>query len=319
MKDFTMSRGATTTRASPFGPWTIGIAIVALALTSASADTTPRAGAVDPRVRTVAFRANDVVAIEGRYGFLTMIELSEDERIENVAVGDSLAWQVVPSRSAHMLFLKPVEANAATNLAVVTDRRTYAFALSARPAVHGRGGAPTRDGVYRVVFRYPEEEARRAELIAARARAELLARDRDAAAIQAAATTPQDWNVAYRWQGDRSVRPKIVLDDGRFTYFQFAAHAESPALFAIEEDGEETLVNYVVRGPYTIVERLAPGWRVRAGAHAARATNTRWRRDPTPGAIAPPTRIAVRDAPAVVEVVTTTPQRTRAPAPRRRR
>lgn len=292
---------------------------IVVAMAPASADTTPRAGAVDPRVRTVAFRANDVVAIEGRYGFLTMIELSEDERIENVAVGDSLAWQVVPSRSAHMLFLKPVEANAATNLAVVTDKRTYAFALSARPAARGRNGAPSRDGVYRVVFRYPEEEARHLELAAARARADVLARDRDAAALQAAANTPQDWNVAYRWQGDRSLRPKIVLDDGRFTYFQFAAHAESPALFAIEEDGEETLVNYVVRGPYTIVERLAPGWRVRAGAHAARASNTRWRRDPTQGAIAPPVPIIVRDAPKVVEVVTSTPPRVTPPTRARRR
>ena len=107
----------------------IATSIVAAALATfailsepiAAADTVPRAGAVDPRVRTVAFRQNDVVAIEGRYGFLTMVELSEDERIENVAIGDSLAWQVVPSRSAHMLFLKPVEANAATNLAVINS------------------------------------------------------------------------------------------------------------------------------------------------------------------------------------------------------
>ncbi|TPW01527.1 MAG: type IV secretion system protein VirB9, partial [Alphaproteobacteria bacterium] len=169
-----------------------------IAISAARADTAPRPGAADPRVRTVAYRANDVVAIEGRYGFLTMIELSEDERIENVAIGDSLAWQVVPSRSAHMLFLKPVEQNASTNLAVVTNRRIYAFALSARNPASSRSGAPTRDGVYRVIFSYPEEEARRAGIAAARARMEAIARDREATAIAAAATSPTDWNVDYR-------------------------------------------------------------------------------------------------------------------------
>ena len=77
---------------------------VALALAlacgaTASVETAPRAGIVDPRVRTVAIWQNDVVAIEGRYGFLTMIELSEDERIENVAIEDSLAWRPSAARA----------------------------------------------------------------------------------------------------------------------------------------------------------------------------------------------------------------------------
>lgn len=270
--------------------------IVGLLTAQAHAETAPRPGPVDSRVRTVAYRPNDVVAIEGRYGFLTMIELSEDERIENVAIGDSLAWQVVPSRSAHMLFLKPVEQNAATNLAVVTNRRTYAFSLSARPVTRNRSGAPVRDGLYRVIFRYPEEEARQAELAAARARVEALARDREATAIRAASTTPTAWNMHYRMHGDRGARPKIALDDGRFTYFQFAANAEIPAVFAIEEDGAETLVNYVVKGPYVVVERLAPAWRLRAGENTARISNPRWRRDTAPGVVVPPSPIRVRDA-----------------------
>lgn len=275
------------------------LACALLLATPAFADTAPRPGVVDPRIRTVAFRPNDVVAIEGRYGYLTMVEFAPDERIDNVAIGDSLAWQVVPSRSAHMLFLKPMEANAATNLAVVTDKRTYAFALSARTAARNARGAPTRDGVYRIIFRYPEDEARAAELAAARARVEAMARDRAAAAIRVADTTPANWNMGYRLSGAAALKPKVVLDDGRFTYFQLPAQAESPAIFAVEADGEETLVNYVVRGPYTVVERLAPAWRLRAGRSAARVVNTRWRSDPAPGAVAAPQQIVVRDAPPV--------------------
>jgi type IV secretion system protein VirB9 len=265
-----------------------------VALGAAHADQTPRPVAADARVRTVAYRADDVVSIEGRYGYLTMIELAADERIENVAIGDSLAWQVVPSRSAHMLFLKPVEANAATNLAVVTNRRTYAFALSARAPQRTRSGAPGADGLYRVIFSYPEEEAHRAALVAARARADIIARDRAASAIEAAQRSVR-WTTAYRMRGDRDVRPKTAVDDGRFTYFQFARNAEIPAIFAIEEDGAETLVNYVVRGPYVVVERLAPAWRLRAGKEDARIDNRRWRHDPEAGSTVAPTPVIMRD------------------------
>jgi type IV secretion system protein VirB9 len=63
-----------------------------------------------------------------------MIEFGPDERIENVAIGDALAWQVTPNRGANLLFVKPVELAVATNMTVVTDRRRYAFELSASRA-----------------------------------------------------------------------------------------------------------------------------------------------------------------------------------------
>src|SRR5205085_7069271 len=79
------------------------------------------------------------------------IRFSEDEHIENVAIGDSTKWQVTPNKRANLLFVKPLADRAVTNMTVVTDRRTYLFDLVASPTA--------RDPLYVLSFKYPAEEA----------------------------------------------------------------------------------------------------------------------------------------------------------------
>ena len=74
------------------------------------------------------------------------IRFGDDELIENVAIGDSNAWQVTPNKRANLLFVKPLADRATTNMTVVTDARTYLFQLS--PGSVG-------DAPYTVRFRYP--------------------------------------------------------------------------------------------------------------------------------------------------------------------
>ena len=82
------------------------------------------------------FDPDEVVQLRGALGWQIMIEFGSDERIENVSIGDSLAWQVTPNKRARNLFLKPLMKNATTNMTVVTDRRRYAFSLETT-AAHG--------------------------------------------------------------------------------------------------------------------------------------------------------------------------------------
>ena len=84
--------------------------------------------------------------LRGWFGYQLMLEFEPDERIENVSIGDALGWQVTPNRRANLLFLKPVDRTAATNMTVVTDKRRYAFDLvvatrQAPPGRHGLCGA----------------------------------------------------------------------------------------------------------------------------------------------------------------------------------
>ena len=60
----------------------ISLAIVPLALVAS-----PALSAPDARLRSVHYQANQVVSVQGRLGFQSMIEFAPGEEIENVAVG----------------------------------------------------------------------------------------------------------------------------------------------------------------------------------------------------------------------------------------
>jgi type IV secretory pathway VirB9-like protein len=90
--------------------------------------------AADSRLATHQYNPDEIVRLEGKLNVQTTIAFGEDEKIENVAVGDSDSWQIMPNRRADLLFIKPLSQNARTNMTVVTDRHTYFFDLVASPA-----------------------------------------------------------------------------------------------------------------------------------------------------------------------------------------
>ena len=250
------------------------VILAAVALTAATllgagevhASQTPRPGAVDPRIRTVDYNPDQVTLLRGYFGYQMMLEFAPDERIENVSIGDALAWQVTPNRRANLLFLKPIAPDAATNMTVVTDRRRYAFELSARKAVPGRSA----DMAFVVRFIYPPEPV---QLVVA-------------AAPPPPPAPPERRNTAYTYTGSRGSLPSLVFDDGQFTYFQWPESAPTPALFLLGPDGTESLANFGVHDGYIVVEQLAPRFLLRNGTDVTTVINEGWR-EPAPGPTAP--------------------------------
>lgn len=243
----------------------LGLTLAAAGGVNASQRPVP--GAADPRIRTVDYNPDEVVLLRGYFGYQLMIEFALDERIENVSIGDALAWQVTPNRKANLLFLKPVSGEAATNMTVVTDRRRYAFELSARRPTGPR--AP--DMAYVVRFIYPPEP---------------VAVVMDAEPPPPPPPPPEKRNVAYTYTGSRASLPSQVFDDGQFTYFQWPETAPTPALFMLSTSGSESIVNYVVRDGYVVVEQLAPRFVLRNGAEVTTVINEGWR-EPLPEVTAP--------------------------------
>jgi len=218
---------------------TIALLLIAIAV-PAAAQVQPAFGEGDPHLQTVDYNAGQIVQLRSAPGFQLMVELSPDEQVQSVAVGDSAAWQVSVNKEGDRLFLKPVQANAITNMTVVTSVRVYAFDLLAT-------SGPTVDMPYTVQFRYP--------------------------APTPAATDPQYVDVSaasrrlshYRVSGDRWLRPQSVSDDGQHTYISWAKGSPIPAVYASDRFGEEILLNgmmgtddvYVVDGaPQNLVFRI---------------------------------------------------------------
>jgi type IV secretion system protein VirB9 len=230
-----------------------------LAAGPAIAESLPSAGRYDGRMKQVAYNRSDVVKVIGHYGYSTDIEFAMGESVQNIAIGDSLAWEVAPA--GNHLFVKPREDDAVTNMTVVTNKRVYQFALDAR---HG-SGSKDRSMYFQVRFSFPDEDA-------ARAKAELDARVAKSEAIRMQSALkitnlPTNWN--YYACGTRTVRPTEVYDDGRFTFMRFPGAQEIPAIFTINADGSESIVNGAMSGDQYVVQITARRFVLRHGKSVA--------------------------------------------------
>ena len=240
----------------------IPAAFLALALFS-----TPALAQSDGRLQTVHYEADKVVSVKGRLGFQSMIEFGQGESIENVAVGDSAAWQVTPNKRANLLFLKPLMGKAQTNMTVVTDQRVYLFDLSVAPA----GNTP----LYNLRFTYgaPRPTAPQQRI----AYPQLLAN----AAAPAPAVAHPKLNYDWKRKGDKEILPARYYDDGRALYLQWKAGAPMPALFERDQKGREGLINYRLQGQFIVVDEVPNTLVMRLGKKTAVLINRNPPKQPT--------------------------------------
>ncbi|MBB3238257.1 P-type conjugative transfer protein VirB9 [Phyllobacterium endophyticum] len=232
----------------------MGAALVGFSLMGgaihAIAEVAPRRGAADPRVRTVIYNSANVVSVDASHGVSTMIVLGDAEKIETVAVGDSLSWKIEPNKRGNIIFLKPVEAKTTTNMNVVSDKHVYTFILRAHAESEG-------DQTYMVKFRYPDEEAD----VKLLAEAQRLVSEPNRDNFQF-----QDTNTNYSFRGDGELKPKNAFDDGVKTWFRF--EGDIPAIFIVEGGKREILANFRREGDYIVVDKIAKQWMLRRADYA---------------------------------------------------
>lgn len=187
-------------------------------------------------------------------GRVTDIALQPGEQLVSVSAGDTVRWIIGDTESGsgadrrvHVL-VKPSRVDLRTNLVINTDRRSYHLELSATPSTW----------LASVAWEYPQDLVH-----ALRARSE-------------ATPAPVEDGIAlerlrfrYAISGDTpSWRPLRVFDDGRQVFIQFPAaigQGELPPLFVVGAQGDAQLVNYRVRSPYLIVDRLFSAAELRLG------------------------------------------------------
>lgn len=191
----------------------------------------PRGGSYDARVRFIDYNPAEVVKLVGHYGFSTHIQFSSSESVQQIAMGDKNAWDVAPVDNH--IFIKPTSDEAFTNMTVVTSRRVYNFELDAHWSQNQANPRPN-DMMFQINFRYPDE-------IAARAAAEAEAQEVQSRLNGTTDPEAQNWN--YWATGSQEVTPSRALDDGRFTYLTFSNNREMPAIYVVNPDGSESLVN----------------------------------------------------------------------------
>jgi type IV secretion system protein VirB9 len=226
---------------------------------------------ISPNIRYVDYNPDAVLRLTGYTGYQMSLEFEAGEKIETVGIGDSSGWQVTPNGAATVMFLKPVGLPRTTNMSIVTNQRRYNLELVA----HSGAKVPQSQIIYAVRFRYPQNAA--AVSVQTPAAAPLIT------------TPPEQWNRAYTYDGAKGNVPEQVFDDGKATYFRFATGTSTPAIFSITPDSGESIVNFAVRGPYVVVEQVAPQFVLRQGKDVTFIFNDAYAA-PTPGIDAPKPR-----------------------------
>ncbi|TIW66881.1 MAG: conjugal transfer protein TrbG, partial [Mesorhizobium sp.] len=222
-------------------------AIFAAILTHAHAAQTPRPGSLDSKVTSVVYQQNNVVKVAATYGISTMIIFDEDEKFETISLGDTESWQVSPSEKGNILFVKPIAKNVATNLNIVTTKRIYFIELHDFAPDAGKK-------VFGVRFLYPDKDLN----AALRKEAEHRASHPNVSNIDKA-----NVNIDYSFSGDPSLKPSMIFDDGKKTFFKFSGRM--PAIFAVNSDFSETLRNFRKEGEYLVVDGVATQYTLRDG------------------------------------------------------
>lgn len=222
----------------------------------------------DDRLVERAYDKDEVVHIAGKAGVQATIEFGKGEAIENVAVGDSQAWQITPNKRADLLFVKPLEATARTNMTVVTNRHTYFFDLVA---------SPKAKPLYMLRFTYEDEPeaapgAVPGQMMAALDPTEQALAQGDPSALPA---DPASLNFAWKKAGSARLLPSRVYDDGVATYLLWPELAPVPAILVKNEKGQEGPVNYAVRGATIVIADVPDTIILRSGKASAELQNSR--------------------------------------------
>lgn len=200
-----------------------------------------------------------------------IVELEPGEVVVDAPIaGDQVRWLISASRAGPggkttLIVVKPQFCDVTTNLVVPTDRRIYDVTLDSPPCRGGSALNPQQSYVRHVRFTY----ASAPRLLGA-------GEPSDPGSVQSSAlgengsqtvtdgagraVTNRDYRVVRRRRGpfglfgrrpiDFPWTPASLHDDGAHLTIELppvARHQAAPALYALEDDGSRTLVNYVVR------------------------------------------------------------------------
>jgi type IV secretion system protein VirB9 len=237
----------------------LGAVAITIAPHPAFAAETPVPGPKDARVRNVNYDPDQVVTVVGSFRHAIEIQFGPGETVTQAALGDTISWQIAPV--GNIVFLKPREKAGGTNLIVVTNAngspRTYHFNLT----------LGTGEAMYGIRFHYPREERAMAALQVQLAQAQA------ARAVETNITTSAldhaviegTRNMNYTVQGDSSLQPTEISDNGEFTVLRYPGHADIPSIFAVDVDGTETIVPYDVREDFVVIHAVYRQLRLRRG------------------------------------------------------
>ena len=197
----------------------------------------------DTRVKTLVYNPNSVFDLKVHHKYQSYIQLSKNEIIKRIAIGDGASWRIVPA--GNKIFIRPLESNARTNLIIDTNKFSYTFDLIALESIK------IKDMTYIVRFYYPDDN----DFFEKDTSVELLEDKIISSKYKLSKNKGEKVNHNYSFHGHEELKPIDVFDNGKLTFFKFADL--TPKIFIVKKDGSEystEMISYedfiVINGVY---------------------------------------------------------------------
>lgn len=236
-------------------------------ISKSPAPTPPAAATGDkvPGTKTVQYTSRDVVKINAKVRFTTIIVLPPKERILDFIVGDREMWVVEGNQN--FAYVKPAKEGTMTNLNLLTAAgNIYTFVLVEVSEL--RNAQPDLK-----VFILPKEEAMisatqaprfvpaeeleayRKQLELAQAETQRIKNSTDAIVEQELAKQIESLHFFYKFQPEKGpFHVSAIYTNEKFTFIE-AKPDETPTLYEIK-DGKPNLVNFEYKNGVFVAEKV---------------------------------------------------------------
>lgn len=208
----------------------VAIAVLLLALSSHCAPPAYAQAGLneDSRIKTLQVRAGLPASLTVVAGVDQTVILPQGEHIQQVIVGDTGAFHVSVPTGQDAVVISAMKPASGTALQVQTIGQRYEFNVE----VVLQGKAPL---VVRLVGteQFPPPQPQRAP-----------------------SPLADGGGTEYRITGDKAVRPSAISDDGNKTTIQWSAAQAIPAVFALDANDSEQMVNGFMRGDSFVIDRV---------------------------------------------------------------
>lgn len=260
------------------------LAATLLSATPALALQTPVPGKSDPRVCDVKYDPNEVTDVVSIMGDTMSIRFGKNERITNVTPSDAAHLKVFITEGSNMLWLKGALAMSPQPISVRTmtednTPRDYALRWTALPdtkPTHDVSLASTNDVevtevphvqniCYLIRYNYPTEVSAAQVAAWRKKKAKEAAEAQDIALHKA--ESDRGHNMHYVAQGDASIGPTEIYDDGYTTTLRFPGNLRIPTIFKRDPEGTDAEVTGTTteEGGIVKIHSVLPYIRLRDG------------------------------------------------------
>lgn len=207
------------------------------------------------------YKPHSLFTVYCKPGYLTDILLKKGETPTYIGAGDTSRWMIDQADvdGIHHVYIKPFKTDIETNLIINTDEHSYRFVI----ASDGENYTPIVSFIFTDEEKKAMDDAYHRQLLQEKPMTKKEKQYRDIFFTkQKNIYVRKDLNTHYEVKRHGSISDELypvrIFDDGKKTYFEMSSSNlyELPVLYNIDAKNKPVLVNYRVKGPFLIADRL---------------------------------------------------------------